>query len=86
MPDWHGIYIDEDVPKEIADALSAEHDVIYVPATEYRGHTDAWHLRQASIERRLLVTYNQSDTIGSFTGSGHPSDCSRPSIPSTPVS
>ncbi|MHB8377889.1 MAG: DUF5615 family PIN-like protein [Dehalococcoidia bacterium] len=55
------LYIDEDVSREVVTALEHEHDVTYSAHAEHKSKTDAWHLQQASVEQRVLLTHNASD-------------------------
>ncbi len=55
------LYVDEDVAREVALGLRDTHDVIYVPEGPNRAKSDAWHLQQASIALRVLVTVNHND-------------------------
>ena len=53
---------DEDQSRELVDLLNRnDHDVKYAVDIGARGRTDAWHLQQASIQNRILVTFNGSD-------------------------
>ena len=55
------LYIDEDVSREVVTALEDAHDVTYSAHAEHKSKTDAWHLQQASVEQRVLLTHNASD-------------------------
>ena len=55
------LYVDEDVAVAVAHALQESHDVTYVNETADRRKTDAWHLRRASGDERILVTVNHND-------------------------
>jgi hypothetical protein len=55
------LYADEDVELAIVDGLRAAHDVVAVVETPYRRRSDAWHLKRASDEERILITFNVSD-------------------------
>lgn len=55
------LYADEDVERAIVTALRATHDVLSVVETAYRRRSDAWHLKRASDEQRVLITFNVSD-------------------------
>jgi len=55
------LYVDEDVARVVAVSLTQTHDVFYVESSAARSRTDAWHLRQASIESRVLITLNHKD-------------------------
>jgi uncharacterized protein DUF5615 len=55
------LYADEDISKAIVDGLRAEHDIVFVTETKHREHSDAWHLMQATLEGRVLLTFNHTD-------------------------
>lgn len=56
------LYADEDLSREFVDMLDGRgHDVIYAVDTGATARTDAWHLQQAAIQGRTLITFNERD-------------------------
>ena len=56
------LYIDEDLSREFVHLLAAGgHDVVYAVDSSPRARTDAWHLQRASVDRRILITFNERD-------------------------
>ncbi len=56
------LYVDEDQSREFVELLRARgHDVAYPPETGAAGRTDAWHRQRASVEQRVLITFNDRD-------------------------
>ncbi len=52
----------EDLSREFVDLLAARgHDVVYAVDSATTGRTDAWHLQRASVEQRILITFNDRD-------------------------
>ncbi len=56
------LYVDEDVSREYVVALeSSGHDVAYAVDEGESARSDAWHLHQAAIQGRTLITFNERD-------------------------
>jgi hypothetical protein len=55
------LYVDENVPAEVVDALREGHDVVYANEPSRKGRRDVWHLRRAADEGRILVTLDFND-------------------------
>ena len=56
------LYADEDLSREFVDLLDARgHDVVYAVDTGAKARTDAWHLQQAAVQDRMLITFNERD-------------------------
>ena len=54
------LYIDEDLANFVSPLRADGHDVLF--AREKGAHrSDAWHLYQAAIERRVIITFNERD-------------------------
>jgi len=55
------LYADEDIDRALVDALRQDHDVVFVSEGAHRTLSDAWHLMQARLEGRILLTFNHTD-------------------------
>ena len=56
------LYVDEDLSREYVELLrESGNDVVYAVDVGPGAHTDAWHLQRASVESRVLVTFNERD-------------------------
>lgn len=55
------LYADEDVSRQIVRLLESTHDVFDPLKQGDAGHSDIWHLREASQDRRILLTVNLHD-------------------------
>ena len=56
------LYADEDLSRKFVDILDGRgHDVVYAVDTGATARTDAWHLQQASVQDRVLITFNERD-------------------------
>jgi hypothetical protein len=53
-------YLDEDLANFVAPLRDYGHDVLDARQSG-ANRTDAWHLQRASVEERLLVTFNERD-------------------------
>jgi len=54
------LYLDEDMANFLPQLRSIGHDVRFA-AEVGAARSDLWHLRQASIDRRVLITFNERD-------------------------
>lgn len=55
------LYADEDVSRQVVRLLEPSHDVLDPLKQGEAGHSDAWHLRAASLDQRILLTVNLHD-------------------------
>ena len=55
------IYTDEDVSDVVVAALRGEHDVVRAVDVGGSRRTDAWQLRRAATDNRILLTVNHTD-------------------------
>lgn len=69
------LYLDENVPEAIAAAIRLRgYDVTTVRAAERKAASDLDQLRYASLQKRVLFTFNVSDFVKlheEFLSSGH---------------
>ena len=54
------LYVDEDLVNFVSPLREYGHDVASAKEAD-PGRTDAWHLRQASAEERVVLTFNERD-------------------------
>jgi hypothetical protein len=55
------LYVDENLADLISGLREARHDVVSAIEHGGPGRTDAWHFREALVERRIILTLDKKD-------------------------